>query len=169
MTVRDVVDYILKYGIPFLFLIVYLEYLNLPALPAAVVFPAIGVMAAHDGYNLFGVFLISLAAGILGSLTLYLIGYYVGNAIIRWIRKKFPKSGKYIDKIIYYSEKYGNKGVFICRLLPGVRTIVSLVSGALREEVIDFVIYSALGIAIWNFIFIFGGYITTRAILWYNF
>lgn len=165
MTVRDVVDYILKYGIPFLFLIVYLEYLNLPALPAAVVFPAIGVMAAHDGYNLFGVFLISLAAGILGSLTLYLIGYYVGNAIIRWIRKKFPKSGKYIDKIIYYSEKYGNKGVFICRLLPGVRTIVSLVSGALREEVIDFVLYSALGIAIWNFVFIFGGYITTRVIL----
>lgn len=165
MTVQDVVDYILKYGIPFLFLIVYLEYLNLPALPAAVVFPAIGVMAAHDGYNLFGVFLISLAAGILGSLTLYLIGYYVGNAIIRWIRKKFPRSGKYIDKIIYYSEKYGNKGVFICRLLPGVRTIVSLVSGVLREEVIDFVLYSALGIAIWNFVFIFGGYITTRAIL----
>lgn len=165
MTVQDVVDYILKYGIPFLFLIVYLEYLNLPALPAAVVFPAIGVMAAHDGYNLFGVFLISLAAGILGSLTLYLIGYYVGNAIIRWIRKKIPKSGKYIDKIIYYSEKYGNKGVFICRLLPGVRTIVSLVSGVLREEVIDFVLYSALGIAIWNFVFIFGGYITTRAIL----
>lgn len=165
MTVQDVVDYILKYGIPFLFLIIYLEYLNLPALPAAVVFPAIGVMAAQEGYNLFGVFLISLAAGILGSLTLYLIGYYVGNAIIRWIRKKFPKSGKYIDKIIYYSEKYGNKGVFICRLLPGVRTIVSLVSGALREEVIDFVLYSALGIAIWNFVFIFGGYITTRAIL----
>lgn len=165
MTVQDVVDYILKYGIPFLFLIIYLEYLNLPALPAAVVFPAIGVLATQDGYNLFGVFLISLAAGILGSLTLYLIGYYVGNAIIRWIRKKFPKSGKYIDKIIYYSEKYGNKGVFICRLLPGVRTIVSLVSGALREEVVDFVIYSALGIAIWNFVFIFGGYITTRAIL----
>lgn len=165
MTVQDVAEYILKYGIPFLFLIVYLEYLNLPGLPAAVVMPAIGVMAAHDDYNLFGVFLISLSAGILGSLTLYLVGYYVGNAVIRKIKKKFPKAGKYIDKIIYYSERYGNKGVFICRLLPGVRTIVSLVSGTLREELIGFLVYSALGIAIWNFVLIFGGYITTRAIL----
>lgn len=165
MTVQDVAEYILKYGIPFLFLIVYLEYLNLPGLPAAVVMPAIGVMAAHDDYNLFGVFLISLAAGILGSLTLYLVGYYVGNAVIRKIKKKFPKTGKYIDKIIYYSERYGNKGVFICRLLPGVRTIVSLVSGTLREELIGFLVYSALGIAIWNFVLIFGGYITTRVIL----
>lgn len=165
MAIQDVVDYILKYGIPFLFLIVYLEYLNLPALPAAVVMPAIGVMATQDGYNLFGVFLISLAAGILGSLTLYLVGFYVGNPVIKKMRNKFPKTGKYIDKIIYYSERYGNKAVFICRLLPGVRTIVSLVYGTLREEVIGFLIYSALGIAIWNFVFIFGGYITTRAIL----
>lgn len=165
MAIQDVVDYILRYGVPFLFLIVYLEYLNLPALPAAVVMPAIGVMATQDGYNLFGVFLISLAAGILGSLTLYLVGFYIGNPVIKKMRNKFPKVGKYIDKIICYSDKYGNKAVFICRLLPGVRTIVSLVYGSLREEVIGFLIYSALGIAIWNFVFILGGYITTRAIL----
>ena len=58
-----------------------------------------------------------------------------------------------------------NKGVFICRLLPIVRTLVSLVSGALRIEFSVFLIYSAAGISIWNSIFILLGYFSAKTIL----
>lgn len=163
--VNIIVEYILKYGLIFLFLVVYLEYLNLQGLPGGVILPAIGVLIANNKYNFFGVFIISVLAGLLGSITLYYVGYYVGNPLLEWIKNKFPKTKVSIEKVYAFSKRFGNKGVFICRLLPVVRTIVSLISGTLKEDIIGFTIYSALGIGIWNLLFILGGYLTTRAII----
>ena len=160
-----VVEYILRYGLIFLFLIVYLEYLNLPGLPGGVILPAIGILIANNSYSFFGVFFISVLAGVLGSITLYYVGYYVGNPLIEWIKKKFPKTQTSIEKVYNFSKRFGSKGVFICRLLPVVRTIVSLISGTLKEDIVEFTIYSAFGIGIWNLIFILGGYLTTKAII----
>ena len=49
--VNLVVEYILKYGIIFLFFIVYLQYLNLPGLPGGVILPAIGVLIDNNKYK----------------------------------------------------------------------------------------------------------------------
>ena len=159
--VNLVVEYILKYGIIFLFFIVYLEYLNLPGLPGGVILPAIGVLIANNEYSFFGMFIISVLAGVLGSISLY----YVGNPLLEWIKKKFPKAKGSIDKAFDFSKRFGSKGVFVCRLLPVVRTIVSLISGTVKEDIVEFTIYSTFGIAIWNLVFIFGGYITSKALL----
>ena len=159
------VEYILRYGIVFLFFIVFLEYLNLPGLPGGIVLPAIGVLIANNKYNFLGVFLISVLAGLLGSMTLYYIGYYVGNPILEWIKNKFPKTEGSIDKAFNFTKRFGSKGVFICRLLPVVRTIVSLISGTVKEDIVEFTVYSALGISVWNLVFILGGYITTKALV----
>ena len=159
--VNLVVEYILKYGIIFLFFIVYLEYLNLPGLPGGVILPAIGVLIANNEYSFFGMFIISVLAGVLGSISLY----YVGNPLLEWIKKKFPKAKGSIDKAFDFSKRFGSKGVFVCRLLPVVRTIVSLISGTVKEDIVEFTIYSTFGIAVWNLVFIFGGYITSKALL----
>lgn len=165
MTIDIVVNYILKYGMLFIFFIVYLEELNCPGLGAAILFPAIGAFIAYTGKSFLFVFILTVIAGILGSLTLYVLGYYVGNPLLEWFARRFVKTEKYINKIMYLSERYGSKGVFICRLLPAVRTIVSLISGTLRESFIKFTIYSAAGISIWNFVLILSGYLTTKSIL----
>ena len=68
--VNLVVEYILKYGIIFLFFIVYLEYLNLPGLPGGVILPAIGVLIANNEYSFFGVFIISVLAGVWKYITI---------------------------------------------------------------------------------------------------
>ena len=114
--VNLVVEYILKYGIIFLFFIVYLEYLNLPGLPGGVILPAIGVLIANNEYSFFGMFIISVLAGVLGSISLYYVGYYVGNPLLEWIKKKFPKAKGSIDKAFDFSKRFGSKGVFVCRL-----------------------------------------------------
>ncbi|MCQ2968777.1 MAG: DedA family protein [Clostridium sp.] len=163
--VNIVVEYILKYGIIFLFFIVYLEYLNLPGLPGGVILPAIGVLIASNKYSFFGMFIVSVLAGVLGSISLYYVGYYLGNPLLEWIKKKFPKTQKSIDKAFAFSKRFGSKGVFVCRLVPVVRTIVSLISGTVKEDIVEFTIYSALGISIWNLVFIFGGYITSKTLL----
>lgn len=160
-----VVEYILKYGIIFLFFIVYLEYMNLPGLPGGVILPAIGVLIANNKYSFIAVFSVSVLAGVLGSISLYYVGYYVGNPLLEWIKRKIPKSKGSIDKAYEFSKRFGSKGVFVCRLLPVVRTIVSLISGTVKEDIVEFTIYSAAGIAIWNLVFILGGYLTTKAII----
>ena len=99
------------------------------------------------------------------SKTLYYVGYFIGNPILQWIYSRFPKTRSSVDKVTIYCEKFGNKGVFICRLLPVARTIVSLTVGTLRDGIINFILYSLPGIAIWNTITIISGYLASKAII----
>lgn len=163
--VNQTLAYFETYGLWFLFIIVFLEYLNLPGLPAGIIMPAIGALVAHSKYDFLLVFCISIIAATLGSVCLYYFGYFIGNAAMTWIYKKFPKSRKSIDKVSMYCEKFGAKGIFICRLVPVARTIVSLTSGTIREKISTFVIYSIPGIAIWNFVFIISGYLASKAMI----
>lgn len=66
-----------------------------------------------------------------------------------------------------YMERYGDKGVFVARLLPVFRTLISLAAGVRRVGFGRFVFFSVWGIAIWNFVFIFAGYWLGDALLPY--
>ena len=164
MTLEMMVEYIIEYGALFIFLIVYLEQINFPGLGAAILYPAIGAFIAYTEGSFIFVFAITLIASIIGSITLYILGYYLGNPILKWLENKFPKIQKHVNKAVVMSEKYGNKGVLICRFIPAIRTIVSLVSGTLKEDLRGFIIYSTIGIGIWNFVLIVSGYITVISV-----
>ena len=81
------------------------------------------------------------------------------------LNKKIPKTEKYTEKILMYSNKYGNKAIFICRLLPVIRTLISLVSGVVRAEFGGFVLYSTMGISIWNIVLLSFGYFGVKVII----
>ncbi|WP_053984312.1 DedA family protein [Niameybacter massiliensis] len=156
---ETVVQYMQDYGIIFLFIIVYLEYLNLPGLPAGIIMPAAGFLVATSNINFIYALVISVIAGMLGSYSLYALGYYIGSPVVDKVYNKFKKSRPAIDKSFGYLDKYGNKGVFISRLIPVARTLISLVAGTGKMKVWSFTIYSIGGIAIWNCGFILAGYI----------
>lgn len=115
-----IIQYILKYGTAVIFLLLFLEQLNFPGLASSILMPAIGVFVAKYEYSFIYVFILTLVVAILGSLTLYYLGYFIGNPMINWIKQKFPKTQEPIDKILIYSNKYGKKGVLLCRFIPGV-------------------------------------------------
>lgn len=156
--INDLLIYIGKYGYLFLALIVFLEYLNLPGLPAGIIMPAAGIVVKADGLNFTYTLIISVIAGLLGSFILYAIGHYFGKPILDKWEKKFPKSKKAIDKTFKYIDKYGNAGILISRLIPVARTLISLVAGTFNVNFIKFTLYSTIGITIWNFGFIYAGY-----------
>ena len=151
-------NYFHEYGMLLLFIIVYLEYLNLPGLPAGIIMPLAGIMCASSDISLLASLSISVLAGLLGSITLYIIGLYLGEPSIRWLVKRYPKTESHINKAIEYCDKYGDKGVFISRLIPVARTLCSLIAGTFKLRFINFCIYSTVGITLWNFAFIFSGY-----------
>lgn len=158
------IDYISKYGIIVLFVIVYLEYLNLPGLPSGIIMPAGGILIARSEMNFLNALSLTIIAGLLGSYTLYWIGYYFGNAMLDKCYNKYQKIRPAVDKTMYYIDRYGDKGILLSRLIPVARTLISLVAGTTRRNFAVFTLYSTIGIAGWNFAFIFTGYIIGKAI-----
>ena len=159
-----IIQYILKYGTAVIFLLLFLEQLNFPGLASSILMPAIGVFVAKYEYSFIYVFILTLVAAILGSLTLYYLGYFIGNPMINWVKNRFPKSKETIDKILMYTNKYGSNGVLLCRFIPGVRTLVPLVWGSVKESLIEFLIFSSIGIGIWNLVLMLSGYLTINLI-----
>lgn len=163
--IQVVLEYFSKYGMWFLFIIVYLEYLNLPGLPAGIIMPAAGILVRTSGYNFMMALIVSVIAGLLGSYTLYLIGFKLGRPAVDKLCERYPKLTRSIDKANYYTDRYGDRGIVISRLIPVARTLISLVAGVFKTNVVKFTIYSTIGITAWNFAFIFSGYLFMHVLL----
>ncbi|MTP85329.1 DedA family protein, partial [Turicibacter sanguinis] len=71
MDIYTVLDYFSTYGLYFLFIIVFLEYMNLPGLPAGIIMPAAGILIASSDMNFMTALIVSIMAGLLGSYVLY--------------------------------------------------------------------------------------------------
>ncbi len=98
MGVQELTQYFTQYGAIFIFLIVLLEYMNLPGFPAGVIMPLAGIWAARGSINFLIVLVLSVAAGLLGSWILYFLGRFGGEKFFDFYVKKFPKQKEMIEK-----------------------------------------------------------------------
>ncbi|MDD5431100.1 MAG: DedA family protein [Candidatus Pacebacteria bacterium] len=143
----EVID---KTGYAGVFVLSSLESAGIP-IPSEVVIPFSGFLAVQGRFSFLGVVLTATLANVFGSLILYLIGRSGG----RWILEKY---GKYVlihkkdldtgDRWFY---KYGSKIIFFGRLLPVVRTFISLPAGIAKMNLVKFLFYTVLGALPWNF------------------
>ncbi|MGL4336147.1 MAG: DedA family protein [Turicibacter sp.] len=158
MDIQTVLEYFSVYGLLFLFIIVFLEYMNLPGLPAGIIMPAAGILVARADMSFTTALIVSIIAGLLGSYVLYVMGYYLGKPLLDKYYKKYQRLQNPLDKAVNFTDKHGNKGVFVARLIPVARTIVSLTAGTFRMKFLPFTLYSICGITIWNLAYIYAGY-----------
>lgn len=159
MDVDALTYYFTRYGAIAIFVIVFLEYLNLPGFPAGVIMPLSGIMAAKGNIGFFQVMLITVAAGLLGSLLLYGLGRKGGELFLNAYVKRFPKQKEPLEKNLEWVRRRGCAGVFIGKLLPMIRTLVSIPAGVVRMNLMKYTVSSACGILIWNFVFVGAGYL----------
>ncbi len=151
-------NFVLEYGLFSIFLIVALEYANIP-LPSEIVLPFAGILSAEYDMNIFLVIFVSILGGIFGSITNYYIGYKFGNPFLFKLKEKFPKTKRAIKESNKWMEKYNKISVMITRLVPLARTFISIVAGVNRMNIYSFTIFSSIGISIWNILLISMGYI----------
>lgn len=167
MDISAIISHISQDGMAFLFVVVFLEYLNLPGFPAGIIMTVVGIWISSCNINFIYVLLVSVCAGLTGSWILYLVGLYGGELILKKYIDKFPMHKKYIENKLNYLRQKGYIGVFISRLIPMARTLISIPSGVLKMNFLKYTIYSALGITIWNAVFIGAGYLFGEGILKY--
>ena len=159
MELAEITYFFTKYGAIAIFTIVFLEYLNLPGFPAGVIMPLSGVMAARGNISFAGVMVITVAAGLTGSMLLYLLGRKGGALFLNAYGRKFPKQRETLEKNLEWVRQRGCIGVFLAKLIPMVRTIVSIPAGVLQMNLIKYTISSILGIFVWNLVFVGAGYV----------
>lgn len=158
MDIQSLTQYFLQYGAVFIFIIVLLEYLNLPGFPAGIIMPLAGIWAARGEISFAGAMGLSLAAGVLGSWILYGVGRIGGELFLKRYLKRFPKHQPVIQKNFSMLERRGFTGIFISKLIPMVRTIISIPAGVMRMNFFKYTMGTALGVFVWNFCLIGAGY-----------
>ena len=158
MSIQVLTNYFIEYGAFFIFLIVLLEYLNLPGFPAGVIMPLAGIWAAKGEIGCPMVMLLSVAAGLVGSWALYLLGRLGGTKVMEFYFRKFPKQQPVIEDKMQMLREKGCIGVFVSKLLPMVRTIISIPAGMVRMDFLKYTVSSVCGIFIWNLVFVGAGY-----------
>lgn len=158
MNIHELTQYFIQYGAFFIYLIVLLEYMNLPGFPAGVIMPLSGIWAARGEISFPAVMLLTVAAGLTGSWLLYLLGRFGGNKLLRVYFRKFPKHRTVIEEKMDYLREKGCIGVFVSKLLPMVRTLISIPAGMVKMDFARYTVSSVCGIFLWNLVFVGAGY-----------
>lgn len=155
----DVIDALGYWG---LFLILVLENV-FPPIPSEAVLPLAGFLTGQGEMNYFLAVLVSTLGAVGGALILYYVGWWFGDSRVRWIVDKWGRwlavTENDLDKANAWFDRHGYIAVLICRCVPIVRSLVSIPAGILRMPIVPFVLYSALGSAVWNAILIGLGWI----------
>jgi len=158
MDVQALTDYFHRYGAIVIFIIVFLEYMNMPGFPSGLIMPLAGIWAAKGNIGFVTVLILSVIAGICGSWVLYLVGRYGGELVLQKYVKKFPKHKPIIEKTIERIRTKGYLGICVGKLIPVLRTIISIPAGVLKVNFIGYTIASTVGIIIWNLALVGAGY-----------
>lgn len=167
MTMELIMQYFARYGGIAIFVIVLLEYLNLPGFPAGVIMPLAGLWAARGNISFIPALAITVAAGLTGSMILYYLGYKGGELFLQKYLNKFPKQRPAIEKKLDWIRNKGSVGIFISKLVPMVRTLVSIPAGVSKMNLVQYTVSSTLGIFVWNLFFVGAGYYLGDAVLSY--
>ncbi len=128
-------------------------------LPSELIMPLAGVMVAGGlhGFNLVGVSLAGAIGCVVGSLVAYWIGATGGRPLLLKYGRYVLISAHDAQVADRFFVRFGDPTIFITRLLPVVRTFISLPAGITRMNLPKFILYTFIGSLIWCFILAYAG------------
>lgn len=131
-----------------------------PPIPSEVILPLAGYLAKQGSLNLFLVFATSTLGAYLGALLLYLLGAKVGlDRSIRGLSKLPLVDREDFEHAAGWFRRHGRSSIFFGRLLPGVRSLISLPAGAAAMPLGTFTLFTLAGSGLWNGALIGLGYL----------
>jgi membrane protein DedA with SNARE-associated domain len=130
-----------------------------PPLPSELILPLAGFAAANGTMSLAGAILWTTAGSVVGALILYAIGARMGVQPLRAAAERLPLlDAADIDRASDWFAARGPRAVLLGRMVPIVRSLVSIPAGVQRMHPVTFVLYTAVGSLIWNSAFVLAGY-----------
>lgn len=143
-------------------LMMFLETLITP-IPSEVVMPLAGFTAAQGRMVFLYIVVAGAMGSVLGALPWYYASKYFGEERLKQFADRYGKwlgiSAKDVVEARNWFNQHGGKAVFFCRLVPGVRTWISVPAGISNMPLVPFLLYSALGSLLWSGLLAYAGYI----------
>jgi len=158
---REFINFCIKLVMDGGYLTVYvtmtIESMLIP-LPSEVVMPFAGYMVYLGQLNFWLVGLVASLANLTGSIIAYYIGVYGGRPLVMRYGKYILLRPHHVTMAENFFNKYGDRTIFVGRLLPLIRTVISLPAGFGRMNFRKFLLYTFLGSLPWNYALTFVGY-----------
>ncbi|MCG2586997.1 DedA family protein [Rhodohalobacter sulfatireducens] len=147
--VKNIIESI---GYPGIALLMILENI-FPPIPSEVIMPFAGFVTEQGELNFLGVIAAGTIGSVLGTLPFYYLGLKIGEEQIKSWAQKYGRwimlNPKDIDRATRWFERHDASAVFLCRLIPGIRTLISIPAGVARMNFFSFLSLSVAGTTIW--------------------
>ncbi|HEU4419150.1 MAG TPA: DedA family protein [Planctomycetota bacterium] len=149
-------EFVRDHGYAGVFLLMAAESSILPV-PSEVVMPPAAYWAAQGHMSFWGVVLAGTLGSWFGSAVSYWLALWIGRPLVMRYGKYLLMPPKKIELAEGWAQRNGLKGVFVARLLPVVRHLISIPAGILRMKFVPFSIVTTVGAGIWCYILAWWG------------
>jgi membrane protein DedA with SNARE-associated domain len=154
--IEFITSFISSVGYIGIFFLMVLESAMIP-IPSEIIMPFSGFLVSAGKFGPVLVVLAGSLGNLVGSILTYYFGLKVGRSfIIRYGKYIFFKK-EHLEFTERLFQNYGDKISFVGRLLPVIRTYVSLPAGIGRTNFTKFVFYTLVGSLIWNSVLTYAG------------
>lgn len=156
--IEDLVNQTSYFGVALLMLLENV----FPPIPSELVMPLAGYTASQGQASIALVIIAGTVGSLAGAVFWYLVGHWIGEDRLKRFSRRHGRwltlTPQDIDHANDWFGRHGGKAVFVGRLLPTVRTLISIPAGICGMSWTRFLIYSSLGTAIWTAALALAGY-----------
>jgi membrane protein DedA with SNARE-associated domain len=151
-----------EHGYLALFALMFLENI-FPPIPSELIMPFAGYAAAKGDINPIGAVLAGGAGSLLGALAWYGVGFRLGAERLKGIAERYGRwltvSEADVDHAQRWFDRHGDVAVCIGRLIPAVRSVISVPAGFARMGLRRFLLWSSIGTMVWTSLLTGLGYV----------
>ena len=131
-----------------------------PPIPSEVILPLAGFSAAQGTFTLAGAIFWTTLGSVLGAILAYGLGFWLGAERVRALFDRVPLiQVADFDKAEGWFTRHARGAVFFGRMVPVVRSLISIPAGVERMSLLLFVLLTTAGSLIWNSLFVVAGYL----------
>lgn len=143
-----------------LYLVMFLENV-FPPIPSEVVLPLAGSLTLTGRFSIFWITVIGMMGSLTGAFLFYGLGKWLGEPRVRTIIEKYGRyallSTNDLDRSLEWFDKYDDWVIFFSRMVPIVRSLISIPAGIASMNITKFSFFTILGTALWSFLLALGG------------
>ena len=143
-----------------LYLVMFVENV-FPPIPSEVVLPLAGSLTLTGRFSVFWITVIGMLGSLTGAFLFYGLGMWLGEPRVRIIIEKYGRyallSTNDLDRSLEWFEKYDDWVIFFSRMVPIVRSLISIPAGIAAMDITKFSFFTILGTALWSLLLAYGG------------
>lgn len=134
-----------------------------PPIPSEAVMPFAGFLVTRGTFNLAGIIVAGTVGSVAGALFIYYLGVWLTKQRVRRLIRRYGQwflvEESDFERAITLFHEHGWVMIFVGRLIPGVRSVISLPAGLDRMPMVPFLAFTALGTGLWSALLAYAGFV----------